>query len=412
MSSLTLSGQTKTQWYPLAWATIARPTPVLPEVGSTIVPPGCSSPDASAASTIRAAIRSFTEPPGLRYSTLASTSGDETASAGRSRDVDSRTSGVLPTRSSRDSAYSMRVNISAQNPLACIGDDEEVDVDSPASRTALGAARHRAVHQVVEGGSVFRDPLAVGLLGLPEAELREHAHDWRMRFFICARQRYAEDVLADAVAQGVGQLVVLGAGLDTFGYRNPYPELRVVELDHPATQAWKRERLAAAGIEVPAHVTHAPIDFERDALDDVLAAAVDTSRPVLFWWLGVTPYLTLEAITATLRTLGSLAHAAVVLDHGAPNPDATEEARAWTQARAERVAALGEPWITRFVPDDLARLLSECGFEHTHLEDEVALIRRLLDRPDTATPGRRVTHLALATRGWSGRPEVAQAERS
>jgi methyltransferase (TIGR00027 family) len=239
---------------------------------------------------------------------------------------------------------------------------------------------------------------------VPESELRARADDWRMRFFICARQRYAEDVLADAASRGVDQLVVLGAGLDTFGYRNPHPALRVVELDHPATLAWKRERLSAAGIEVPASVTHAPIDFERDALDDVLASYVDTSRPVLFWWLGVTPYLTLEAITATLRSLGSLPHSAVVLDHGAPNPDATEEARAWAQARAERVAALGEPWITRFVPDDLARLLTECGFERTHLEDEVAMLRRLLDRPDTEAPGRRVTHLALATTGWPGWP--------
>jgi methyltransferase (TIGR00027 family) len=265
---------------------------------------------------------------------------------------------------------------------------------------------------VVDGGSVFRDPLAVGILGLPDAELRAHAHDWRMRFFICARQRYAEDVLADAVALGVDQLVVLGAGLDTFGYRNPYPRLRVVELDHPATQAWKRERLSAAEVGVPDRVTHAPIDFERDSLDEVLGSVVDATRPVLFWWLGVTPYLTLEAITATLSSLARLPHSAVVLDHGAPNPDASDEARAWARARADRVAALGEPWISRFVPDDLARLLVECGFEHAHLEDEVALVRRLLDRPDPSEAERRVTHLALATTGWPGRPEAGQAARS
>jgi methyltransferase (TIGR00027 family) len=306
----------------------------------------------------------------------------------------------------------MRLKIAARQVLACIRDDEVVDVDSRASRTALGAARHRAVHQLLEHGAVVRDPLAVPILGEPEAELRAADTDRRMRLFVCARQRYAEDVLADAVGRGVEQLVVLGAGLDTFGYRNPWTGLRVVELDHPATQAWKRERLAAASIEVPPSVTHAPIDFERDDLGAVLVRYVDPTRPVLFWWLGVTPYLTLEAVTATLTVLGSLPHAAVVLDHRAPDPEATHEALAVMRERVQRVAALGEPWITELAPDDLVRLLVSCGFEQTHLEDEVALIRRVLRRPTAGeSPGRRVTHLALATTGWpNGR--AAQAARS
>jgi methyltransferase (TIGR00027 family) len=295
----------------------------------------------------------------------------------------------------------MPVKIAANNRLARIGDDGLVDVDSPASRTALGAARHRALHQLLEDGAVFRDPLAVPILGISEDDLRSRHADRRMRLFIAGRQRYAEDVLAEAVSYGVAQLVVLGAGLDTFGYRNPYPGLRVVELDHPATQAWKRERLTAASIEVPPSVDHAPIDFERDDLSTVLSEHVDTGAPVLFWWLGVTPYLTLEAITATLEVLGSLSHSAVVLDHGAPNPDASPEARAWLEARRDRVASIGEPWITQLVPAELAELLTACGFHGTHLEDEVALIRRVLGLP--ASTERRVTHLALATRAWPSR---------
>jgi methyltransferase (TIGR00027 family) len=292
----------------------------------------------------------------------------------------------------------MRVKIAAAEPLARIHDDGRVHAAGPASRTALGAARHRATHQLVEGGSVFRDPLAVPIVGEPESELRKRDADRRMRFFLCARQRYAEDVLADSVTRGIDQLVVLGAGLDTFAYRNPYAGLRVVEIDHPATQEWKRARLAAAEIPVPTTVTHAAIDFERDDLADVLGAKVDLDRPVLFWWLGVTPYLTLEAIRATLSTLGSLAHSLVVLDHAAPNPHATPETRARMEERSARVASLGEPWITRFAPDDLVGLLGDCGFERTHLEDEVALVRRVLGRPPSREP--RVTHLALATTGW------------
>ncbi len=284
-----------------------------------------------------------------------------------------------------------------------------MDVDSPASRTALGAAAHRARHQLLDGGSVFEDPLAVAILGVPEDELLAGGSDWRMRFFVCARQRYAEDLLADAVARGVDQLVVLGAGLDTFGYRNRYPGLRVVELDHPATQAWKRERLAAASITVPASVTHAPIDFEGDPLLEVLAGHVDLDRPVLFWWLGVTPYLTTEAVVATLTALGTLPHSAVVLDHAAPNPDATPESRAWHDARRARVAALGEPWLSQFAPAELAALLQTCGYDEVHLADEVDLVRRLLGRPRSTES--RVTHLASAAKGWP-RAAGAQAVRS
>ena len=131
-----------------------------------------------------------------------------------------------------------------------------MDADSPASRTALGAARHRAVHQLLEGGSILHDPFAVRVTGDDPDDLVARARergDHRMRWFVCARSRFAEQVLADAVAAGVDQLVVLGAGLDTFAYRNPYDGLRVVEVDHPATRAWKIERLEEAGITVPRH---------------------------------------------------------------------------------------------------------------------------------------------------------------
>jgi methyltransferase (TIGR00027 family) len=274
-----------------------------------------------------------------------------------------------------------------------------MDTHSPASRTALGAARHRAVHQLIEHGAILADPLAVPVLGEPEAELLGRESDRRMRWFICTRQRYAEDVLADAVHRGVDQLVVLGAGLDTFGYRSPHAGLRVVEMDHPATQAWKQERLAAAGIAVPPSVRFAPVDFERDDLGTVLSEHLEPDRPALFWWLGVTPYLSEEAVTATLTVLGSLAHSGVVLDHGAPTPDdASAEVRRGRHERRARVAALGEPFLTEFEPAQLAALLHTCGFADVHLEDEAALARRLLGLPAAAP--RRVTHLALATRGW------------
>src|SRR6478752_638977 len=175
------------------------------------------------------------------------------------------------------------------------------------SRTAWMAATHRAAHQVLERGLIFSDPLALRILGQDADTVARDAlaHPERrgMRAFIAARAQLAESALAAGVERrGVGQLVVLGAGLDTFAYRNPLADrLRVFEVDHPATQAWKRRRLDEAGIAAPDGVVYAPVDFEREALLDGLAAAgLDPARRTFFMWLGVVPYLTSEAVRATL----------------------------------------------------------------------------------------------------------------
>jgi methyltransferase (TIGR00027 family) len=125
------------------------------------------------------------------------------------------------------------------------------------SRTALAAATHRAAHQLLEGGRVFYDPLALRILAEDPETVRRRADEnpyrRRMRLFIAVRTRFAEEALASAVERGVRQVVVLGAGLDTYAYRNPFGDrLRIFEVDHPATQAWKRYRLASASIPLPA----------------------------------------------------------------------------------------------------------------------------------------------------------------
>ena len=124
---------------------------------------------------------------------------------------------------------------------------------------------------------------------------------------MAARSRYAEDRLAEAVANGVAQYVVLGAGLDTFAYRNPFPALRVFEVDFPATQEWKRAMLAEAGIALPASLTFVPLDFEHKTLAAGLAdAGFDAGSAAFFGWLGVVPYLTLDAFRATLDAIAQL----------------------------------------------------------------------------------------------------------
>src|SRR3984893_7812885 len=156
------------------------------------------------------------------------------------------------------------------------------------SRTALGAASHRAAHQVLERGFIFADPLAIPILGADaQAAVRDAVSDprrRRLRLFIAVRTRFAEDALAAALSSGVSQLVVLGAGLDT--YRTTLAErLRIFEVDHPATPAWKRRRLADAAIPVPQSLTLAPVDLERYTLADGLTAAgFDLTRRTFFTW--------------------------------------------------------------------------------------------------------------------------------
>src|ERR1700674_3111264 len=175
------------------------------------------------------------------------------------------------------------------------------------SHTARGAAAYRAIHQTLEGGVIFSDPFASKILDdETRARLDETAADPSlrpMRLFIAARSRFSEDTLAACVARGVRQVVVLGAGLDTFSLRNPYAGLgvRVFEVDYPATQQWKRERLNEAGLAIPGSLTFAPVDFERQSLADGLKiAAFDPDRPAFFQCLGAVRYVTREAVSATL----------------------------------------------------------------------------------------------------------------
>jgi methyltransferase (TIGR00027 family) len=237
------------------------------------------------------------------------------------------------------------------------------------SRTARAAAFHRAAHQVLENGRIFTDPLALRILGTSAEEVAQeaaqHPSGRRMRLFIAVRTRRAEDTLHAAIERGVRQMVVLGAGLDTYAYRGAARDcVRIFEVDHPATQAWKRERLAEASIALPAGLTFAPLDFERQTLAEGLAdAGFDPARQTFFIWLGVVPYLTEDATWSTLAFIGSLPGGGhVVFDYSDPPASLAPEARVSHDNRAARVAELGEPWIAYFEPHRLHARLMDLGF--------------------------------------------------
>ena len=265
-----------------------------------------------------------------------------------------------------------------------------------ASRTALGAALYRAAHQIQDVPPVFADPLALRIVG-PEAErsLRSgedvHARRPSLRAFVAVRSRYAEDCLAEAHRRGVRQYVLLGAGLDTFAYRAALPGLVVFEVDHPATQAWKRARLAEAGIAVPGSVAYAPVDFERETAAAGLArAGFDAGRPAFLAWLGVTPYLPREAVMETLSFAASLPGGSeIVFDYSERAEDRDGAGRRAHRELAAGVAAVGEPFRSSFQPAALLAEVRRLGFSEVEdLAAEALGARYLRGRADgLALPG-------------------------
>jgi len=246
--------------------------------------------------------------------------------------------------------------------------------DNQPSRTAQGAAMLRAAHQLLDKPPVFADPLALRIIGNEaEDEIRRRQDDLQadrprtgLRAFIATRSRFSEDTLSEAVSRGIRQYVLLGAGLDTFAYRaaKMFPGLSVFEVDHPATQGWKRRRLADAGIAIPDVLTFAPVNFETETLAHGLArAGFDATKPAVFAWLGVVPYLTHDAIMATLRFIAGLAKGTtVVFDYGEPASTRNEASRFAHEAMAARVAERGEPFRSFFVPEDIMRDVKSAGF--------------------------------------------------
>jgi methyltransferase (TIGR00027 family) len=239
------------------------------------------------------------------------------------------------------------------------------------SRTAMAAATHRLIHTLVDRPVLLSDALVGKLLepiqGKPpdmEAVRRAAPARAGMRAHVVARSLFAEETLAKAVTRGVRQYVLLGAGLDTFAYRNPWSDIMVFESDHVDTGRWKRERLNAAGVTPPANVVYAAFDFEREALVDGLArAGFNPAKPAVFAWLGVTMYLTLEAIERTLRAVASLPEGTeIVLDYSAPTTEFPEAIRAYIDKARAALADVGEPWLSFFTPADMGRLLAQTGF--------------------------------------------------
>ena len=244
------------------------------------------------------------------------------------------------------------------------------------STTAQRVALGRAAHQVIDHPKVFDDPIAARIVGaealadIAAVRRQENGRLQRyMRAAVVARSRFAEEELASAVQRGVRQCVILGAGMDTFAYRNPHPQLHVFEVDHPATQAGKREQLGRAGTDLPHGLRFVPVDLETQALGQALQlAGFDADAPAFFSWLGVTMYLEPSTVLATLKTISrGPGGNQVVFDYVIPLAQHSFARRIAYRVLLARLAAIGEPWKSFFDPASLQRELTGLGF--SHLED-------------------------------------------
>jgi len=291
------------------------------------------------------------------------------------------------------------------------------------SRTALAAAFIRAQHYLHDEPKVIEDPYAHRLLTAVEmAALTERylqdgqelgvtasdrasllARTLRLvkpAAFVLARARYTEDRLALAIERGVDQYVLVGAGLDTFAFRRTdlRARVRVFELDHPRSQAFKRERLAAAGLEAPSNLQFGSIDFERESVADALRRLpFDPARPAVFAWLGVTMYLTRTAIESTWRALRSVAAPGTELVFDFIDPDVLSgTAPPSVQRLRERTRAVGEAIITGLDPATLAADLQGSGWTLVEQLDGAEIHRRWFAARDDGYVARPRGHLACA----------------
>ncbi len=258
-----------------------------------------------------------------------------------------------------------------------------------ASRTAQGTALHRAAHQLYDRPLLFEDPLAVKMIGTESAARLSRAgaqlsttRGASSRAFVVVRSRYAEDRLREATMRGVRQYVLLGAGFDTFAYRNTDPALRVFELDHPATQARKRETVTRAGIPVPETVIYQAVDFEREAVPVALErAGFRFEHPAQISWLGVAIYLEPEAV---LELIGSLARSLakgseIVFDFATPLHHLEPARRAIFEAMARESEQMGEPYRSSFEPAALQSRLEALGASLVEMVGPKELNQRYLE---------------------------------
>ena len=272
--------------------------------------------------------------------------------------------------------------------------------------TATLAAVGRAIHAATDKPKLLEDHLALGLAGDTGATLlaeltKQLPGDSRDTFglLFAMRARFVEDAVDVAVKDGIGQYVILGAGLDSFAYRRPDLEqrLKIFEVDRAEAQAWKRLRLGEMGVVIPPAVSFVPLDHETDDLRQSLVdAGFDLSAPAIVSAMALIQYLALPASERMLSLVGTFpAGTRLVMTYVVPTTELTELESAglqWTMSQAE---ARGEPFLSLFGPQEMDDLIRRNGFRRVdHLGPHELRALYLSGRPEVQIPG--IERLAVA----------------
>ena len=282
-------------------------------------------------------------------------------------------------------------------------DRQAVAPDSTAVRVALWRALHLEVDAPPH---ILEDEVGLKLVA-PE-------DGWRgrpdmspftrpFRASIVARARFVEDLVVEQSRRGVGQYVILGAGLDTFAQRCPEvaSRMRVFEIDRPGPQAWKRQRLVELGLGIPSFLRLVPVDFEAGDgwWDRLTASGFDAGRPAVVASTGVSMYLTREAIAATLRQVAALVPGSTLaMSFMLPIEMAEPELRPGIERAAAGARANGTPFISFFTPAEMLALARDAGFREVQHVSAVALAERYFaGRTDGLRPPRNAEELLVAT---------------
>jgi methyltransferase (TIGR00027 family) len=275
--------------------------------------------------------------------------------------------------------------------------------DSTAVRTALWRALHLEADSPPH---VFEDDVGLRLVA-PDDGWRNRpdmsAFTRPFRASILARARFVEDLVAEHAARGVGQYVILGAGLDTFAQRRPELASRLIvfEIDRPGPQEWKRQRLVELGLGIPSFLRLVPADFEGDGRwwERLAASGFDSRRAAVVASTGVSMYLTRDAITATLHQVAALAPGSrLVMSFMLPIERLDPEVRPGVERAAEGARASGTPFISFFTPTEMLALARDAGFKTVqHVTAAMLAQRYFAGRTDGLRPPRNSEELLVAT---------------
>ena len=278
--------------------------------------------------------------------------------------------------------------------------------EDQSSRTALGVCLIRAVHQMIdEVPHILEDPVSPLLLDREtvrkietQPEIQRSLQARALRSHVVLRSRYAEDRLLLAFKAGIREFISLGAGYDTFCFRQPdwAHSLRIIEADHPATQSAKRKLLKEKGIESPGNVEFVPLDLEREEAKGGLSRSkLDPSLPTFVSCLGVLAYLTSQTVRSVFQGIARMPPGSRLVLAFAPNRNPSE-IEVEKLSASQRAAEHGEPWLTRFDVDELKKELVESGFSKVlFLAPSEAKVQYYTGREDLPPP--KMTRLCEAT---------------